>query len=390
MKATFICEFLVVTAGLLIAPACVALELPPSDEDSASGGDGLECDPDDEACEPTHDLSGDLILFVNARLSDDAFQTHLQLDEEGTYIGNALYLYDPTRECEDGGNACRLSKLGHLRLDAQLGALSVADKSLRKFVVPDLAWHPERGLWAASFDSLNDEWSISSLEVDDWGRTDNLIGVERWVIPPGPAESPSTDPCYWFEAVSGLGFAGDELLLGVRGAGSKGLVTDGSLLRVDLDVLEQGHCVHPSDISQDPLYYACDVVCEQWCSFGQKLGVAGDVIEDLEGVGASAWLRSEDETVMALGHNELSSCVAPSPGEVATAISDNVFMDDVVRGDEIDGLARVGGKLYGLSVYGKVYAIDEVSRVVTQIDDLEGLFPDDGLRLRGATEVSFP
>ena len=133
-----------------------------------------------------------------------------------------------------------------------------------------IAWHPERGLWAAGFDSLNDEWSISALEIDDWSRNDNLIGVDRWVIPPGPAESPSTDPCYWFESVSGLGFAGDELLLGVRGAGTKGLVTDGSLLRVDLDVFDQGHCVHPSDTSQDPLYYACDVVCEQWCSFGEQ------------------------------------------------------------------------------------------------------------------------
>ena len=390
MKATFICELLAVTLGMLAAPACVALELPTGQDESSDDSGEVGCEPDDDGCDPTHELSGELILFVNARLSDDAYQTHVPLDEEGTYLGNALYLYDPNRECEDGGNSCRVSKLGHLHLDTQLGAISVADKSLRKFVVRDLAWHPERGLWAASFDSLNDEWSISGLAVDDWGRSDNLIGIERWVIPPGPAESPSTDPCYWFEAVSGLGFAGDELLLGVRGAGSKGLLTDGSLLRVNLEVFDQGHCVHPSDISQDPLYYACDVVCEQWCSFGQKLGVAGDVIEDLQGVGASAWLRSEDEGVMALGHNELSSCVAPDPGEVATAESDNVFIDDVVRGDEIDGLARVGGKLYGLSVYGKVYALDEVTRIVEQVDDLSGLFPEDGLRLRGATEVSVP
>lgn len=395
MKATFICGLFVATFAI---SGCGGFELPPLDkEDETTNGEGdgdgdgddLGCDPGDE-CDPTHDLSGELILFVNARLSDDYVQTHLALDEEGTYLGNALYLYDPTRECDDGGNTCRVSKLGNLLLDARLGEISVADKSLRKFVVRDLAWHPERGLWAASFDPLNDEWSISGLEVQDWGRVDNRIGVDRWVIPPGPAESPSTDPCYWFEAVSGLGFAGDELLLGVRGAGGKGLVTDGSLLRVDLDVLEQGHCVHPSDISQDPLYYACDVVCEQWCSFGQKLGVAGDVIEDLEGVGASAWLRSEDETVMALGHNEMSSCVAPSPGEVASGVSNNVALDDVVRGDEIDGLARIGAKLYGLTVYGKVYEIDEATRIVEQVDDLAGLFPDDGLRIRGATEIVVP
>jgi len=148
--------------------------------------------------------------------------------------------------------------------------------------------------------------------------------------------------------------------------------------------------VHPSDVSQDPNYYACDVVCEQWCSFGDRIGVAGDVIGDHEGIGASAWLRSEDEAVMPLARNEMSTCVAPEPGEVSSGQLDNISQDDVVRGDEIDGLARVGGTLYGLSALGKVYEIDEVARTVTEIDDLAGLFPDQGLRLRGATEVVLP
>ncbi|MFO7563533.1 MAG: hypothetical protein R6X02_12880 [Enhygromyxa sp.] len=396
MKATFICELqATVLAGVigLLGTACVDLELPPPGE---GGGDDLGETGDTECeappCAPTHELSGELILFVNARLSDpsSSFQSHLPLDEPGTFLGNALYLYDPTRECDDGGSGCRLAKLGNLVLDERLGAISVADNSLRKFVARDIAWHPSQGLWAATFDSLNDEWSVSRLGVDDWTRTDNMIEVERWVIPPGPAESPSTDPCYWFEAVSGLGFADDELLIGVRGAGSKGLITEGSLLRVDTSVFEQGHCVHPSDVSQDPLYYACDVICEQWCSFGGKVGVAGDVIAEREGLGASAWLRSEDNSVMDLGRNELSSCAAPEPGEVASAEPDNVYLEGVVRGDEIDGLARVGGTLYGLSVLGKVYEIDEATRTVTQIDDLAGLFPDQGLRLRGATEVVLP
>ena len=402
MKAIFICELfdrscraagLVALAAGLATTACVDLELPPA-TDGETGGDSDTTDgcDTDECAPPTHELSGELILFVNARLSDEAsaFQSHLPLAEDGTFVGNALYLYDPNRECEDGGNACRLTTIGNLALDERLGDISVSDNSLRKFVVRDLAWHAERGLWAATFDSLNDEWSISTLTVDDWSRTDNLIGVERWVIPPGPAESPSTDPCYWFESVSGLGFAGDELLLGVRGAGSKGLVTDGSLLRVDTEVFEQGHCVHPSDVSQDPDYYACDVVCEQWCSFGSKVGVAGDVIAQREGDGASAWLRSEDESVMALARNELSSCAPPEPGEITLAEPDNVYIDDVVRGDEIDGLARIDGTLYGLSVLGKVYEIDEVARIVTEVDDLAGLFPDQGLRLRGAAEVVVP
>jgi hypothetical protein len=210
------------------------------------------------------------------------------------------------------------------------------------------------------------------------------------VLPPGPAESPSTDPCYWFEYVAGLGFAGDELLIGVRGAGSKGLITEGSLFRIDTTVFEQGHCVHPSDVTQDPLYYACDVVCEQWCAFETRVGVAGDIVEDRDGLGASAWLRSEDDNVMPLGRNEMRTCEAPAPGEVAIAEPNNIYIDDAVRGDEIDGLARVGAKLYGLSTLGKVYEINEDTRVITQIDDLSGLFPAQGLRLRGATNIVVP
>jgi hypothetical protein len=389
MKATFILGIAVALASML---ACVDLELPPGvgddGEEDGESGETTGCEPE---CEPVeHGLSGELILFANTRLSDasSSYQTHLPLDEPGTYIGNALYLYDPTRECEDGSNSCRLAKVGQLRLDESLGPISVADNSLRKFEIRDLAWHAEHGLWAATFDTPNDEWSISRLTIEDWAQTENLIGVERWVIPPGAAESPSTDPCYWFESVSGLGFVGDELLLGVRGAGSKGLVTEGSLLRIDRQVFEQGHCVYPSDISQDPLYYACATICEQWCSFGDRVGVAGDVVVAADGGGASAWLRSEDENVMPLARNEMSTCEMPEPGELAVGMPDNVYLDNVVRGDEIEGLARVGGKLYGLSVLGKVYEIDEAERIVTQIDDLGPLFPEQGLRLRGATEIT--
>jgi len=390
MKATFICELsvgLLVCALGLLGTACVDLDLPSTD-----GGSAGEVGGEDEGEDPIHELSGELILFVNARLSDDAsaFQSHLPLAEAGTFLGNALYLYDPTRECEDGGNACRLAQVGNLLLDHRLGQLSVTDNSLRKFVVRDLAWDPDQGLWAVTFDPLNDEWSISTLAVQAWERTDNLIAVDRWVVRPGAAESPSTDPCYWFEAVSGLGFAEGELLLGVRGAGSKGLISDGSLFRVDTSVFEQGHCIHPSDVTLDPDYYACDVVCEQWCSFGSRIGVAGDIVEAREGGGASAWLRSEDEGVMPLARNELSTCAMPEPGELAVAEPNNVFIDNTVRGDEIEGLARIGDKLYGLSVLGKVYEIDEVARIVTQIDDLSGLFPTQGLRVRGATDVVVP
>ncbi|MFV8751941.1 hypothetical protein ACNOYE_15455 [Nannocystaceae bacterium ST9] len=384
MKATFICGL----CGLVsLAGGCVALELP---SDGSNDAEDHGCFAPE--CSMPHGFEGEVIVFANARLTDasSSFQSHIELDEPGTFLGNAIYLYDPNKTCDDGGNACRMVEIGNLLLDERLGAVSVGDLSLRKFVVRDIAWDPELGLWAATFDTFNDEWSISRLEVDDWTATGNLIGVDRWVIPPGAAESPSTDPCYWFESVSGLGFAEGELLIGVRGAGSKGLVTDGSLLSVDLDVLDQGHCVHPFDTSQDPDYYACASLCEPWCSFGPKVGVAGDVIDRLEGEGASAWLRSEDDSVMPISRNELASCSVPEPGEISESVPDDVFDDAVVRGDEIDGLARVGGVLYGLSVLGKVYRIDEVERTLELVDDLGPLFPEQGLRLRGATTVVIP
>lgn len=382
MKATFICGVCGVLA--FAASGCVGLELPPD------GNSELPCIASE--CMTSHALEGELVLFVNARLTDasSSFQGHLELDEPGTFLGNALYLYDPNKTCDEGGNACRVVELGHLILDERLGDISVGDLSLRKFVVRDLAWHPSEGLWATTFDTYNDEWSISKLGLVDWTKTGNAIDVERWVIKPGPAESPSTDPCYWFEAVSGLGFAGDELLLGVRGAGSKGLVTDGSLLRIDRAVFEQGHCVYEGDITQDPQYYACESVCEQWCSFGPKVGVAGDVIAQRDGLGASAWLRSEDAAIMPLSLNQMATCATPEAGEVSDATFDDLLDDEVVRGDEIDGLARVGGVLYGLSVLGKVYRIDEDAGTVELVDDLAPLFPEQGLRLRGATEVVVP
>ncbi len=379
MKVAFI--LIVVGAASM---GCNPLSVDPLDGDA---------DSEDDTSTGPHELSGELMLFVNARLSDASanWGAHEPLDAPGTYVGNALYLYDPDRICDDGTNACRVVELGNLRLDGTLGAESVRDGSLRKLVIKDLAWHAELGLWGVTYDPLNDEWGIGSLDVPAWDMPEQLIDLHRYVIPQGAPEHPDTDPCYWQEAVTGLGFVEDTLLLGVRGAGGKGLDANGRLFRVDFDaLLEHGNCVDENDPSQDPDYYACVNLCEAWCDFGEKLGVAGDVEVSRDGMRAEAWVRSEDGDVMELDHNELFHCAPPDEGDVAEAIPDAVFQEGVAAGAEIDGLARIDGVLYGINALGKVYEIDEEARIVREHDDLGPLFPAQGLKARGATRVVVP
>jgi hypothetical protein len=367
----------------------------------SSTGDPTGDDPTDPGCETDcedpagHGLSGELMVFVNARLTDAdaAYQFNVPLQEEGTYVGPAVYVYDPLRECDDGTNACRVAPIGNIRLDETLGDLSVGDGSLRKFTLRDLAWSESRGLWAVSFDTLNDEWGIASVDVPDWTRSDNWIGIDRYAIMPGDPQSPSTDPCYWQEGVSGLGFVGDELLLGVRGLGGSGIPNNGMVFRVALDVIDnQGHCVFPNDVSQDPHYYACDVVCQPWARFEPQAGVSGDVVADAAGNSALAMVRGEIDTVMPMDRQALFSIPAPPQGDVAVPLDMGLYAEGVPHGLDIEGLAWIGGRLFGIDVWGKIYEFDIEGQVVYEHDDLSALFVDhvQSLKVRGAARVVVP
>lgn len=403
MKRAFNIIGLAAAAGLVMS-GCIDLEPLPAEahDDSGSSGDGPSTTTmgtaDETAdsgcagdCTPTHELTGELMLFVNGRLSnaDALYQSNVPLPEAGTFIGPSLYLYDPTRACDDGGNACRLAELGHLRLDERLGQISVEDGSLGKFTLRDLAWSPTAGAWAVSFDVQNDEWGLARLDVPSWEGVDQAIGVERFALVPGDAASPSTDPCYWQEGVSGLEFLGDELLLGVRGMGGSGIPTNGAVFRVARSVLDQGHCVYASDVSQDPEYYACDVLCEPWAQFQPQLGIAGDLAPTADEAALLGVVRSENDAIMPLDRQDLYRLVAPAAGEVAEPVPAGIEVQGIAPGLDIEGLVRVGGVLYGIDVLGKVYAFDEAEQSVTEHDDLSALFPafEQALRVRGATRV---
>lgn len=340
-----------------------------------------------------HELSGEVMLFVNARMSsaNDGYQSHARFGTgEGRFVGNAMYLYDPSRTCEDGTSACRLVKLGHALHDEAMGLRSVEDGSLRRLQLQDVAWSPSLGLWGLTYDPKNDEWGISTLEVPQWGMSENLISMSRFAFWWGDPEAPDTDPCYWQEAISGLGFVGDDLVVGVRGIGGAGLDPTGAAFRVSTQtILDEGHCVNERDVSGDPEYYACGAICEPICEFGWRMGVAGDISANAAGDGLVAWVRAEDDNTMAIDRNALYGCTPPDSGAGAVAAQSlSVFLDDVQRGTEIEGTARIGEKLYGITTTGLVYEIDDVAQTLRLHDDLSGLFEPGSFKLRGATRVN--
>ncbi|MBC8074102.1 MAG: hypothetical protein IAG13_37630 [Deltaproteobacteria bacterium] len=353
----------------------------------------------DGACEdgcPTgrHGLSGELMLFANGRATsaEGQYQTNIPLAQGGTYLGSAIYLYDPDAVCDDGGTACRMVELGKLALDESMGELSVGDGSLKKFVIRDIAWSPTQGLWAVTYDVLNDEWAIAEITVPDWHATGQRLGIERYTILPGDPQAAGTDPCYWQENVSGLAFFGDELLLGVRGLGGTGIRNDGLVFRVDLDVIrEQGWCEYENDISRDPHYYACDVLCEPWADFGPALGVAGDLEVAPDRTQLLALARAEDEHIMPLDRQAIYT-VAPPAGEPTTPLATGLYVEGIAPGLDIEGLARVDGVLFGIDVAATLWRFDEGEGAVSVLEDLASHFeePELSVRIRGATTVTVP
>jgi hypothetical protein len=379
-------------AGVVMAAGCEFGEQGPDKFE----GDGLPpavelcagCVADDQP------LRGELMLLVNTKLtdSDSNFTINFPIDGEGRYVGNALYLYDPNRECEDGAAGCRLAKVGNLWLDDTMGPISVGDDSLRRFSVRDLAWHPDRGLWGLSYDPLNDEWGLTTLVVPDWHSSANRIETVRYAFKYGPVNEASTDECYWRQSVTGLGFVGDTLYAGSAGKPGNGLDARGAVFRIDPEfVAAPRHCVYAGDSTADPEYYACKPICSVWTSFAEKAGVAGDLVDARDGA-MLAMARAEDASVLPAGQNVLFDVDVTTAEQAPVAAGP--YIADIAAGLDVEGLARIGGVLYGINTAGTVYRIDEAASEadtwkVTVHDELGPLFTADDLsvRIRGATRV---
>ena len=362
-------------------------------------GDGLPPQVDlCQGCLAEQELRGELMLLVNTKLTDGDtnFTANFPLDTEGRYVGNALYLYDPERACDDGTSGCRLAKLGNLWLDEKMGPISMGDQSLLRFSVRDLAWHPTKGLWGLSYDPLNDEWGITTLGVPDWTRSDNRIESARYAFRYGDVNDPATDACYWRQSMTGLEFVGDALLAGSAGKPGNGLDARGAVFRLDPAFVDApSHCVLDTDISHDPMYYACAPVCSVHALFEEKLGVSGDLAVAPDGQ-ALALVRGEMSETFPQGRHELFA--VPTDGDMPEPASYGPYVPDIPAGFEIEGLARVRGVLYALAIDGTVYKITEPTAEAPTTwrfevhDHLGPLFtdPDRSVRLRGATAVVVP
>ncbi len=383
-----------VALGLAVPAGCIgygAQGVDPFDEEDGLPKEVELC----EGCVADQPLRGELMVFVNTKLSgvDSNFTSNYPLDNEGRYVGNALYVYDPTAECADGGNGCRLARLGNLWLGDSMGPLSLDDQSLQRFSVRDLAWHPERGLWGLSYDPLNDEWGLTTLGVPDWGRADNRVEIERYAFRYGNVDDAATDDCYWRQSLTGLAFVDDELWVGSAGKPGNGLDARGAIFRIDPEfVARPSHCILPSDVTQDPEYYACTKICSVWTTFAEKLGVAGDMVEDRDD-GMLALVRGEDPAVLPTGQNALYQLALAAAEEAPAAYGPHI--DDLAAGLDVEGLARIKGELYGINTAGTVFRIVEPAPgetggwKVEVHDDLAPLFtaPELSVRIRGATRV---
>ncbi len=377
----------------LVCPGCVDLSV-----DATTGFDGEGIPAEVESCTgclSSQELSGELILLVNTKLTNPRsnYTANFPIDGMGRYVGAALYLYDPSRECGDEGPGCRLARVGHLWLDESMGMLSVKDGSLERFTVRDLAWHPERGLWGLSYDALNDEWGVLGLEVPDWGKHDNHVVVGRYTFKPGQVDDPTTDACYWRQSLTALGFVGDQLLVGSAGKPGDGTDAKGAVFSIPSSFLDApAHCVYANDRTMDPKYYACDALCSIASTFEDRVGIAGDITEAADG-SLLATVRAEDVTIMPTDRNALYQM--DMGAETPTPAATGGFVDGILAGRDIEGLARIGGVLYGVDPLGLVYRINEPSADAPGVwsvevhDDLSVLFdnPIESLRFRGATRV---
>jgi len=389
MKVIF--NFLVVAIGVG-SFGCVDL---PVDGTGDFSGEGIPAEVKTcRGCLEEQELRGELMLLVNTRLSNPGsnYTANFPIDGEGSFVGPALYLYDPLRVCDDGGNGCRLAPLGNLWLDDNVGALSVGDGSLERFTVRDVAWDPQQGLWGLSYDALNDEWGLTALAVKDWTRADNHVVVDRYSFLPGPVADATTDSCYWRQSLTGLGFVNGELFVGAAGKPGDGLDAKGAVFSIPSGfVSAPEHCIFPQDRTEDPNYYACEPLCEIQASFDDWLGIAGDVTESVDGE-LLAMVSAEDDEALPADQNVLYTVDVAGGG---APVRTHVTINGILAGHDIEGLARIGGVLYGSDPRGLIYAIEEPTAEeptkwsVTVHDDLAPLFDDvdESIRLRGATRV---
>ncbi len=330
---------------ILLLAGCITLTvdpLPPS-----TGVD------DCAGCVP-NELTGQVIALVNGKLTDAATSyTANAVLEDGSVLGASVLLHDPA--------TTELVKLGNL----DFGVDDLGDGALARTGLRDLAWDAEAGLWGLAIDAVNDEWMLLQIEVPDWGGDDQRLPTTIYTFR-------TTDPIYWEENVSGMGFVDGELVLGTQAdAGGAG----GRLYR---SALPTGWSVDPA-WPDDPTWYADAVLTERWTSFPEGLGVAGDLAD---GDWPVATIRAERSSAGALDENWLWE-LGDTPAGLGVTFP-------VVRNQDVEGVAVIDGVPWGIDTEAVTWRAE--GSVAAMGADLSGAFtdPEDGIRLRGAARVELP
>lgn len=302
-----------------------------------------------------NELSGEVIALVNGKLTDpESAYTANAVLEDGTVLGASVFLYDP-------GDTGVLVKLGNL----DLGVNELGDDALEQTTVRDLAWDADGGLWALAIDTVNDEWQLLGIDVPDWASEDQRLPTTVYTFR-------TTDPIYWEEAVTGMGFVDGTLVIGTQGdpGGTGG--------RVYRSALPTGWSVDPA-WPDDATYYADAVLTELWTSFPEGLGLAGDVAD---GDWPLATVRAERSSAGALDENWLWE-IADAPAAAGVTFP-------VIRNQDVEGVAVAGGVPWGIDTEAVVWRAEAAD--AERWDDLSGAFtdPEDGIRIRGAASVVLP
>ena len=310
---------------------------------------------------PALESEREYILLVNGRAGDAATDFTTNRVERSLIVGPEVYLYDPTQPG-------RLHVLGRPVL-AAVGDPD-ADAWLR-WVVSEVAWNKEIGLYAIGRDAVRQEWILSRWLVEDWtGGAD--FAAEHFAIQPGEDRH---HHLYWETDIEALAFVQSILYAGTvcdydNGQGGELF----ALPETWPPALDEGG------------WYMAEATRPALAQLPTNIQFAGDLI-DTSGGGFAA-LDANNIGVM-----------EPDRNMVARVIWDQLKFDEMdkrieLRGDnqDIEGLAEIAGEVYAVTVDGWVLALNTVIGGAEERDDLAPLFRDreSQIRLRGAARVYLP
>jgi len=309
----------------------------------------------------------EMLLFVNGRASDATTNHTTNRVEESRILGPEVYLYDPAQP----GRLHVLGRPDWGRVDGYQGAERL------KMGIYEVAWSPDHGLYSVEIDPYNDEWLLDHWQVEDWtGGVDFATAVYGV-----PVDADEHHSLYWEYGIEALEFVDGRLLAGSHADYESD--DGGEVYAFDMDLPPAYDPAQP----EGDLFYMADAPAGPLFELPHALQFAGDLTQ-ASGVGLAV-IDASDSAVIPDDQNQLYACdwsaISCQPvGDATIPLS----ADD----QTIEGLAEIGGVVYGVTVDAQVLALDPATGEASLHDDLGPLFRDrEGqVRVRGGTRVVLP